>query len=80
VAAAVTRVSLLADLPTGSCAFILGTAMSDLGLAALRQEVAKSRSEAPDVSAAEELARLWDTAQTASTDFTLYAQQTLQEV
>ncbi|QTA36646.1 hypothetical protein [Streptomyces sp. CA-256286] len=75
VAAGVARVALLADLVTGASAFKVGMAMSDLGLAELRCKIAS-----PDAPTEDERKRLWDVANTASTDFALHAQQTLQKV
>ncbi|MFE2112025.1 hypothetical protein ACFXAY_01345 [Streptomyces microflavus] len=74
VAAGVTRVTLLADSQTGPLAFRLGSAMSNLGLACLRQKAA-----ATDAPSEEELKRLWDVAHIASTDFAWSAKQALQE-
>ncbi|MEU2027017.1 hypothetical protein ABZ565_33525 [Streptomyces sp. NPDC016469] len=79
VAAAVTRVSLLADLDTGSSAFILGTAMSILGRAALRDIAAGNGGATTAAPTEEALTQLWEAAHSASTDFALKAQQTLQK-
>ncbi|MFB7400200.1 hypothetical protein [Streptomyces rubiginosohelvolus] len=75
VAAGVTRVSLLADLELGSLAFTLGSAMGDLTRAEARK-----RGSLPTAPTDEALAQLWDAAHTASGNFTLKAQQTLQKV
>ncbi|MFC8625641.1 hypothetical protein [Streptomyces anulatus] len=75
VAAGVTRVTLLADTETGSLAFALGMAMSDLGIAVISQRVASA-----DAPTEETLERLWEAAHAASTDFAWSAQQTLQQV
>ncbi|MFD9756046.1 hypothetical protein ACFWZZ_00570 [[Kitasatospora] papulosa] len=79
VAAAVTRVTLLADLETGSAAFKLGVAMSDLNSAVLRHKVAANNPAVPDAPTEEALHRLWEASHTASTDCALAAQQTLQK-
>ncbi|MFC8862679.1 hypothetical protein [[Kitasatospora] papulosa] len=78
--AAVTRVTLLADLETGSAAFTLGLAMSNLGLAVMRHEVAETDSARTDAPTEEALHQLWVAADTATTDFALKAQQTLQKI
>ncbi len=75
VAAGVTRVSLLADLPTGASAFKVGSAMSDLALAELRVKAASTNAPTEV-----ELAQLWDAANMASTEFALQAQQALQKI
>lgn len=75
VSAGVTRVSLLADLVTGSSAFKMGTAMSDLALAELRVKIASTSAPTE-----EELKQLWDAANMAGAEFALQAQQTLQKI
>ncbi|MFE1329735.1 hypothetical protein [Streptomyces microflavus] len=74
VAAGIARVSLLADSETGSLAFILGSAMTDLGIAVVKRKVG-----AADAPTEEEVHQLWEASHTASTDFAWSAKQTLQE-
>ncbi|MEV5688620.1 hypothetical protein AB0L68_36490 [Streptomyces sp. NPDC052164] len=80
VAMAESRVTLLADLETGSSAMALGSAMSSLSMAEMAARGPEYRPEGTSAPSAETLSALWDATHAASSQFAFNAQQTLQRI
>ncbi|MEV5680991.1 hypothetical protein [Streptomyces sp. NPDC052179] len=80
VAMAESRVTLLADLETGSSAMALSSAMSSLAMAEMAARAPAYRPEGTTAPSAETLSELRDAADAASSQFAFNAQQTLQRI